>query len=260
MLNIANAFDTNKYQFVRPDHLFMLYQRAYGPPSVMTLSATSISANGATLRGTVVGNAATTIAWLEWGTNNGYGSRTAITSVGNSSQTVTANINGLAVHQIYHYRIVASNSLGVARGVDVQFTTGGRLETWGASSFGLADLPAGLTNVVRIAAGTSHALALKNDGTVVAWGSNGNGQTNVPVGLNNVVDIAAGIQHSLALMSNGTVVAWGGNTYGQTNVPANLTNVIAIAAGGYHNLALNGNNTVTAWEITFTVRPTCPQG
>ena len=28
LLNIANALDTNEYQFVRPDHLFMLYQRA----------------------------------------------------------------------------------------------------------------------------------------------------------------------------------------------------------------------------------------
>lgn len=28
LLNIANAFDTNEYEFVRPDHLFMLYQRA----------------------------------------------------------------------------------------------------------------------------------------------------------------------------------------------------------------------------------------
>ena len=100
----------------------------------------------------------------------------------------------------------------------------------------------------------------KNDGTVVAWGSNANGQTNVPAGLSNVVDIAAGIQHSMALMSNGTVVAWGGNSYEQTNVPAGLTNVIAIAAGGYHNLALTANNTVTAWGNNTQGQTTVPAG
>src|SRR5258708_26136023 len=45
-------------------------------------------------------------------------------------------------------------------------------------------------------------------------------QANVPPGLSNVVGIAAGDSHSLALKADGTVVAWGGNNNGQTNVPA----------------------------------------
>jgi alpha-tubulin suppressor-like RCC1 family protein len=247
LLNIANAFSTNEYQFVRPDHLFLLYQRAFGPPTAVTLPATGITANSATLHGVVTGNATNMLAWLEWGTNSNYGSKSSVTNVGNSVGAVSATIGGLAAQQIYHYRVVVSNVLGMAWGADKQFTTGGRLEIWGSTSFGLTNLPAGLTNVVRIACGANHALALRNDGTVVAWGSNANGQTNVPAGLTNVIDISAGVQHSLALMSNGTVVAWGGNGFGQTNVPAGLTNVVAIAAGGYHNLALGANGTVTAW-------------
>ena len=66
------------------------------------------------------------------------------------------------------------------------------------------------------------------------------GQTTVPGGLSNVVAIAAGGYHSLALKSDGTVVGWGDNGYGQTTVPAGLSNVAAIAAGGYHSLALLG--------------------
>ena len=69
-------------------------------------------------------------------------------------------------------------------------------------------------------------------------GNNGSGQTTVPAGLSNVVAIAAGDSHSLALKSDGTVVAWGYNGEGQTTVPAGLSNVVAIAAGGYHSLAL----------------------
>jgi alpha-tubulin suppressor-like RCC1 family protein len=260
MLNIANSFNTNVYQFVRPDHLLLLYQRAYGPPSAMTLPATAITAHSATFRGTVIGNATNTLAWLEWGTNTSYGSKSAIKNIGNTTTTLTANVSGLVAQQIYHFRVVASNILGMAWGADNQCTTGGRVETWGSTSFGLANIPAGLTNIVRIAAGANHALALKNDGTVVAWGNNANGQTNVPAGLSNVVDIAAGIQHSLALMSNGIVVAWGGNGFGQTNVPAGLTNVIAIAAGGYHSLALSADNTVTAWGNNTQGQTNVPVG
>ena len=74
-----------------------------------------------------------------------------------------------------------------------------------------------------------------------AWGRNLEQQTNVPPGLSNVVAVAAGMYHSLALKSDGTAVAWGSNTYGQTNVPAGLTNVIAIAADPHNSLALVGN-------------------
>jgi hypothetical protein len=56
-----------------------------------------------------------------------------------------------------------------------------------------------------------------------------------------VVAVAAGWSHSVALKADGTVVAWGDNIYGQTNVPARLTNVIAIAACASQNLALVGD-------------------
>ena len=51
-----------------------------------------------------------------------------------------------------------------------------------------------------------HNLALRADGTVVAWGSPIAGRTNVPAGLTNVVAIAAGSDHSLALVGKGLPV------------------------------------------------------
>lgn len=70
-------------------------------------------------------------------------------------------------------------------------------------------LSVGLTDVVAIAAGGSHNLALRGDGTVVAWGNNEHGQTDVPPGLTDVVAIDAGDFHSVALKRDGTVVVWG---------------------------------------------------
>ena len=58
------------------------------------------------------------------------------------------------------------------------------------------------------------------------------------MGLSNVVAIAGGYGHSLALKDDGTLVAWGGNWAHQSDLLAGLTNVVAIASGGYQNLAL----------------------
>ena len=100
-------------------------------------------------------------------------------------------------------------------------------------------VPSGLTNIVLIAAGDSHSLALRGDGKVIGWGDNFFGQRRVPTGLANIVAIAAGSEHSLALRADGTVIAWGRNDSGQTTVPASLTNVVAIAAG-YESIEIHG--------------------
>jgi hypothetical protein len=126
-------------------------------------------------------------------------------------------------------------------------------------------VPADLTNVVAIAGGGFHSLALLANGTVVVWGDNTYGQTNMPADLTNVVAIVGGGFHSLALRANGTVVAWGLDTAGQTNAPADLTNVVAVAGGYRHSLALENDGspfivrqpasqtTSTNSTVTFTV-------
>jgi alpha-tubulin suppressor-like RCC1 family protein len=111
------------------------------------------------------------------------------------------------------------------------------------------NIPSTATNVVAVAAGSSHSLALRADGQVLVWGSNSSNQTNIPPDLTNVVAIAANNNHSLAVKSDGTVVAWGLNTFGQTNVPPSATNVIAVTAGSFHNAALRADGTVIAWGI-----------
>jgi hypothetical protein len=105
-----------------------------------------------------------------------------------------------------------------------------------------------LSNVVAIAAGCHHSLALTAEGRVVGWGDNYDGKMIMPSGLSNVVAIAAGWTHSLALTAEGRVVAWGfygnGSAYIPMTVPGGLSNVVAIAAGYDLSMALQGQPTV----------------
>jgi len=124
---------------------------------------------------------------------------------------------------------------------------------WNGSTYVSMTVPSGLSNVVGIAAGGHHSLALTAEGRVVAWGYNGHGQTDVPSGLSNVVAMAAGGNHSLALTAGGRVVAWGFNEdgddhwSGQATVPSGLSNVVAVAAGALHSLALTAEGCVVGW-------------
>ena len=118
---------------------------------------------------------------------------------------------------------------------------------WGRNDYGQTNVPPNLSNVVAVACGAYHNLALLNNGTVQAWGADYDGQIDLPAGLSNVVAIAAGAAHSLALMSNGTLSAWGWDGYNQIDIPAGLSNVVAIAGGWQHSLALKDDGTLVAW-------------
>jgi len=53
---------------------------------------------------------------------------------------------------------------------------------------------------------------LKSDGTMTGWGLNGFGKATAPAGLSNVVAIATGDNHTLALQNNGKVNGLGQQT------------------------------------------------
>lgn len=171
--------------------------------------------------------------WQEPGWNNSF----------SDPQKIPGITDAVAIAAGGHVLAVRANGTVFAHG---QYNHSGQL-----------DVPFGLTGVTAVAAGQSHSVALKDDGTVVAWGSNYYGECNIPSGLNNVVAIAAGMSHTLALKSDGTVVAWGATNppewdwneidYGQTDIPEGLNDVVEIAAGNYHGLALKEDGTVVHW-------------
>jgi hypothetical protein len=128
----------------------------------------------------------------------------------------------------------------------------GHVEAWGVIPFAEVQPPAGLNDVVAVAAGGQHNLALRVNGTVVAWGRDNQGETQVPAGLSNVVAISAK-NHNVALRSNGSIVVWGHPDPIVTSVPPGLSDATAIAAGNSsgnsYTMALRSNGTVVVWGL-----------
>ena len=114
----------------------------------------------------------------------------------------------------------------------------------------LTNIPPTARDIVSVAAGAFHCVALRSDGTVVAWGINGGGVTNVPANATNIVAIATGWYAVAALRANGTILAWG--TDSSPSASQGFTNVIDLACpfnafGGSAILALrsDGNLALT---------------
>lgn len=137
--------------------------------------------------------------------------------------------------------------------------------------------------VIAVSGGSSYALALCSDGTVVSWGANFYGELGVtpqksyrsPVAVDRtgvlagktVVAISAGGFHALALCSDGTLASWGWNDAGQlgnnttTNslvpVAVNRSGVLAgktiieISASDNHSMVLCSDGTLAAWGANY---------
>ncbi|HVG57661.1 MAG TPA: RCC1 repeat-containing protein [Hyalangium sp.] len=125
----------------------------------------------------------------------------------------------------------------------------------------------GLSRVVSLSVGYTHALAVRRDGTVWGWGRNAEGQLgdgrqgpSGPVrqvqGLHGVEAVAAGAQFSMALKRDGTLWTWGRNDSGGMGTgsarrlspsPVALTGVRAIASSPRNMLALRRDGTVWTW-------------
>lgn len=108
---------------------YVTYTTVYAP-IVTTDAASSIGTTTATLNGHVDNQGLQTSYYFQYGTTTSYGSSTASANYGNNGQfngssAVSANLTGLATNTTYHYRIVASNSVGTVYGADQQFTTSG---------------------------------------------------------------------------------------------------------------------------------------
>ena len=188
---------------------------------------------------------------------------------------------GTIVPNTPHQSDAVFSSVGVAAGLahTLLVTGAGKVVAYGDDSNGQAGYDAnlvghvpqngfvvpGLPDVVQVAAGELHSLALDVDGTVWGWGANDLGQLGVagpadhptPVrvpGLTNVASIAAGSKFSLAVRRDGTVWTWGDNSLGQLGRPsgasvapsqvAGLAEITSVAGGSNFSMALDRDGRV----------------
>ena len=94
-------------------------------PVAASGAAAGVTDTSVVLNGTVTPKGADTTYYFQYGTSSLYGAVTTAGTVpaGSGRVKVTAAISGLAPVTTYHYRLVAQNSLGVARGGHRTFKT-----------------------------------------------------------------------------------------------------------------------------------------
>lgn len=198
-----------------------------------------------------------------------------------------AQMAGTLTYSVNHTKIPVSNIKAIAAGDNFAIFLDSSGNMWGLGKNDKGQLGNGTTNnattpvkvtereinedttAIKVAVGTNHYIALKEDGTVWTWGKNeygqlGNGTTaeeTYPIkvsGLSGITDVKAGNGFCLALKSDGTLWAWGKNDYGQlgngtkvnSSVPVKVnTNkqVKAISAGYEHCLMVTTEKLAYAW-------------
>ncbi|XP_052871929.1 probable E3 ubiquitin-protein ligase HERC4 isoform X2 [Anopheles cruzii] len=137
--------------------------------------------------------------------------------------------------------IITNACCGTAH--SLALTNWGQIYSWGSNAVGQLGQDVDVTRqpsprlirsiaakqVVQIASGQYHCLALTNNGELYAWGSNAYGQlgvgtTNEKVAIPTLVVSLAGVpiafiacggNHSFAVSKSGAIFGWGKNTFGQ---------------------------------------------
>lgn len=130
-------------------------------------------------------------------------------------------------------------------------------------------------NIVQIAAGKDHLLALDSKGVAYAWGNGQQFQLGRKImertrmtsleprsfGLKNVKYVGSGDYHSMAITHDGKVYTWGLNQFGQCGIASNIEDgsivsrptevtelsgkdIVAITGGEHHTLALSSSGEV----------------
>ena len=111
----ANGLNKGENQKITPTYVAFL----------KTQAASNIQRQSATVNGSFEGSSENTHYHFEWGLTSAYGNSTPEeeTGVVTEPTSIAADIAGLEVGTVYHFRVVAQNSKGVSVGEDRSFVT-----------------------------------------------------------------------------------------------------------------------------------------
>ena len=243
-LNLDPSISGTVYSILVTNSLGSMYSSnavlTVAPALVNTLAANGISATGAVLNGSVTTGSYPTVSWFEWGTDTTYGNATSPSSLPSGATSAVSNaLSGLSGVNVYHYRIDASNSLGVTFGADQSFSVGLKPV--------VANLP--VSNVGSTSATINASINPEglSTGAYFEWG-----QTTGYGHLTPVSNLGSGAQ---SVTSSATITGLvSGVIYHYLTI---ATNRLGIANGGDRtfiagpwNLSLSTNNTIMALAMS----------
>jgi len=163
--------------------------------------------------------------------------------------------------------------------------TNGTLYAWGSGGSGQlgnneaanksspVSVIGGFTDWSQVAAGNSHSLGLRTNGTAWAWGDGSSGKlgnncttarsspVSVIGGFTDWCQVSGGGEHSLAVRTNGSTWAWGSNSNGQlgdnttvsksspVSVIGGFTDWCQVSGGSTQSTGVRQNGTAWAWGI-----------
>lgn len=126
----------------------------------------------------------------------------------------------------------------------------GKVIGWGYNNIGQASFDLSMDDIVDIAGGREHSIALRSNSSVIVLGDKV--CADIPESaLSNVKSIAAGWYHSLALMYDGTVVGWGHRAV----VPQNIPRLVKIATGEFFSLGITEEGEMVIWGYRAPILP-----
>jgi len=129
----------------------------------------------------------------------------------------------------------------------------GDVYTWGytriTEKLDIANIPDEVkeANIVQVAAGFDHALALSDEGKLFVWGNNRLGQADIPMKAQGqkFVQIEASVQYSAALTEEGKLYMWGNESTADVKIKsAAQGNIKKVALGDYAYVSLMNDGSV----------------
>ncbi len=244
-LDEVRVFTFAPGQFTIGDLLVFQTQFA---PTVATLGANGIAATSVVLNGTVNPNGLATYSYFEYGTSTNYDSFTATNQLTatNAALAVNRSLTGLTFETIYHYRLVASNSLGRSYGEDRSFKTQ-RLPQTNVVVTLADDGPGSLREAIRNSASGDWILLATNGTIVLTSGEllTTNSLTIVGPGATNLT-ISGNLTSRHFNLAEGTT----SRIAGLRLVAGDLPSVSCAEAGAGGAILNAGTLTLTACEIS----------
>ena len=197
-------------------------------PVASTGSATSVTASGAVITGSVNPNGSATTYQVQYGMSGAYGSATAPGSAGSGTTAtpISVPIGGLAPDTTYHYRVTATNPSGTGDGTDATFTT--------------AKAPPSLTPLAPGSVTATSALAAANVN---------------PNGVSTSVSFQYG--HTTAYGSTSAAAPAGAGT-SPVRVQATIGSLLPGTAYHYRAVAASADGTTYGPDTAFTTAKAAP--